>query len=91
VSQQAYTKLDVSQLGVILVLDDRPRSPGTSPDTLAAAAAAAAVSGRIFIYTGPKSAEEVPIFFALIQACTADGRFPTTPEARAMPLLGQRQ
>jgi hypothetical protein len=30
----------------------------------------------------------VPIYFALMQACTADGRFPTTPEARAMPLLG---
>uniref|UniRef100_A0A383W1N3 GH16 domain-containing protein n=2 Tax=Tetradesmus obliquus TaxID=3088 RepID=A0A383W1N3_TETOB len=44
--------------------------------------------GRIFIKAGPDSVEEVPIMFALMQACTADGTFPTTPEARATPLLG---
>jgi hypothetical protein len=44
--------------------------------------------GRIFIRYGENVAEEMPIFFALIQACTADGQFPTTPEARALPPLG---
>ncbi|WIA23787.1 hypothetical protein OEZ85_013469 [Tetradesmus obliquus] len=44
--------------------------------------------GRIFISHAPDGALEMPIFFALLQACTADGHFPTTPEARALPPLG---
>ncbi|KAF6264592.1 hypothetical protein COO60DRAFT_72662 [Scenedesmus sp. NREL 46B-D3] len=43
--------------------------------------------GRIFIRAGSEI-HEIPIFFGLIQACTADGTFPTTPDARVQPPLG---
>ncbi|KAF8068191.1 hypothetical protein HT031_001877 [Scenedesmus sp. PABB004] len=38
--------------------------------------------GRIFLQTGPGVANELPIFFALFQACAADGSFPDTLEKR---------
>lgn len=44
-------------------------------------------AGRIFLTTGPDTAEEMPIFFALFQSCTAEGTFAVTPEQRATPLL----
>ncbi|WIA19132.1 hypothetical protein OEZ85_003780 [Tetradesmus obliquus] len=44
--------------------------------------------GRMYVQTGSDSSVEMPIYFALFQACTADGKFATTPGARALPALG---
>lgn len=45
-------------------------------------------AGRMYVQTGSDSSVEMPIYFALFQACTADGKFATTPGARALPALG---
>jgi hypothetical protein len=42
----------------------------------------------MYVQTGPTSDVEMPIYFALFQACTADGKFATVPGDRALPQLG---
>ncbi|KAF8063724.1 hypothetical protein HT031_003579 [Scenedesmus sp. PABB004] len=46
------------------------------------------ILGRMYIQTSAKKGVEVPIYFALFQACTANGQYATTPGARALPPLG---
>jgi hypothetical protein len=46
------------------------------------------LAGRMYVQTGPTSAVEMPIYFALFQACTADYKFATQPGQRALPELG---
>jgi hypothetical protein len=42
----------------------------------------------MYVQTGAASSVEMPIYFALFQACTADGKFATNPGDRAVPSLG---
>lgn len=46
------------------------------------------LAGRMYVQTGAASSVEMPIYFALFQACTADGKFATNPGDRAVPALG---
>jgi hypothetical protein len=39
----------------------------------------------------PTYAPEMPVFFGLFQTCTADKHFPTTPNDRVLPPLGDNK
>lgn len=44
--------------------------------------------GRMYIKTSDGSADKVPIYFSLFQACTSDYKYPLTPGARQLPRFG---